>query len=92
MALPAEAPVAANPPVGHLLGFVELVRLPWFNLYDADKAYVGGSETLMDVWSVEELDEARVGPAVLKDPSLEVGGGQVVELAADLGAVRDGEW
>ena len=66
--------------------------LPWFDLYDADKAYVKSSETLAEVWSLEELDEARIGPAVLKDPGLDLGDGQVVKLAPGPGIVRDGEW
>ena len=68
--------------------------LPWFNLYDADRAFVAGSDALVDVWSVEELDEARIGPAVLKDPGIELGPGQVVGIGPKGGAVRvrDGDW
>jgi hypothetical protein len=66
--------------------------LPWFALYDDDKAFAGGSDTLREVWSVEDLDEARIGPAVLKDPSIELGQGQVVILPGHPDAVRDGDW
>ena len=65
--------------------------LPWFDLYDADKDFVAGSETLGDVWSVEELDEAKIGPAVLKDPSIDLRNRQV-HTNGDDHAVRDGEW
>ena len=64
--------------------------LPWFDLYDADKAFVAGSDTLTDVWSVEELDEAKIGPAVLKDPSIDLGAHQVHVIGDD--HIRDGRW
>ena len=64
--------------------------LPWFDLYDADKAFLAGSDTLTDVWSVEELDEAKIGPAVLKDPSIDLGAHQVHVIGDD--HIRDGRW
>jgi hypothetical protein len=66
--------------------------LPWFDLYDADKQYLGGSEVLEDVWSLEELDEAKIGLAAVKDPGLDVGGTQVVKLDGDGRRIRDGDW
>lgn len=54
--------------------------LPWFSLYDADQPAVGGSGPLSEVWSIAELDEAKIGPAAPIDPSIELGGDQVVSL------------
>lgn len=45
----------------------------------------------MDVWSVEELDEAKIGPAVLKDPSIDLSHYQVRTIGSDH-ALRDGDW
>jgi hypothetical protein len=64
--------------------------LPWFDLYDADKPYLEGSKLLKDVWSLEELDEVKIGLAAVKDPSLGIGPEQVVNLGA--GTIRDGAW
>lgn len=67
------------------------VGLPWFDLYDADRAFVAGSDPLMGVWSIADLDEAKIGPAAPRDPSIELGG-QVVKLGPTPGSLRDGEW
>ena len=65
--------------------------LPWFDRYDADRAYLEGSETLADVWSIAEMDEARIGPAAPIDDSIELPAGQVVGLGSGRSAL-DGEW
>ena len=65
--------------------------LPWFDLYDADRSFLEGSETLADVWSIAEMDEAKIGPAAPMDPSIELEPAQVVGLGR--GERRlDGEW
>jgi hypothetical protein len=69
--------------------------LPWFDLYDADRSFLEGSETLSGVWSISQMDEAKIGPAAPIDESIELGPGQVVGLAGPSGARRgglDGEW
>ncbi len=65
--------------------------LPWFSLYDADQPAVGGSGVLTDVWSIAELDEAKIGPAAPIDPSIELEGSQVVNLGHG-GHRLDGDW
>jgi hypothetical protein len=65
--------------------------LPWFDLYDSDRDFVAGSDVLKDVWSVEELDEAKIGPAVLKDSSIDLGEHQVHTIG-DGEAIHDGDW
>jgi hypothetical protein len=70
--------------------------LPWFSLYDEDRSSVPGDGPLTEVWSIQELDEARIGPAAPVDPSIEVGEERVVKLGPrGAGAERgslDGEW
>lgn len=65
---------------------------PWFGLYDEDQAYVPGSSPLTEVWSLEELDEAKIGSAAVKDPSVEFGEGQVVKLGREPSGLGDGDW
>ena len=67
--------------------------LPWFDLYDADQAYLEGSAPLTDVWSIAELDEAKIGPAAPIDESIDLAPAQVVGIPHGVGASRlDGEW
>jgi hypothetical protein len=81
--LPPPSPISAQDYSSH--------GLPWFSLYDADRLAVGGSAPLTDVWSIAELDEARIGPAAPVDASIELGGGQVVGLGRGRTSL-DGEW
>jgi hypothetical protein len=80
---PPPSPISAQDYTSH--------GLPWFSLYDADKAAVGGSGPLTEVWSIAELDEAKIGPAAPIDPSIELGDGQVVRLGQG-GHRLDGDW
>jgi hypothetical protein len=59
----------------------------------ADRAYLQGSEALGDVWSIAEMDEAKIGPAAPIDESIELPPHQVVGIAHG-GEPRslDGEW
>lgn len=66
--------------------------LPWFGLYDSDEQSLAASETLADVWSIRELDEARIGPAAYFDPSIEVSDNQVATIHRSRGGTLDGEW
>ena len=81
--LPPPSPISAQDYSRH--------GLPWFSLYDADRAAVGGSAPLTDVWSIAELDEARIGPAAPRDASIELRGDQVVGLGRERGGLH-GEW
>ena len=65
--------------------------LPWFDLYDADQAFLDGSAPLTDVWSIAELDEAKIGPAAPIDDGIDLGPGQVVGVGRDVGNL-DGDW
>ena len=81
--LPPPSPISAQDYSRH--------GLPWFNLYDSDRAAVGGSGPLTDVWSIAELDEAKIGPAAPIDPSIEFKDDQVVGLGRH-SAGMDGDW
>ena len=81
--LPPPSPISAQDYSRH--------GLPWFSLYDTDRAAVSGSAPLTDVWSIAELDEARIGPAAPRDASIELRGDQVVGLGRERGGL-DGEW
>lgn len=81
--LPPPSPISAQDYSSH--------GLPWFNLYDSDKPAVAGSDPLTDVWSIAELDEAKIGPAAPIDPSIELDGGQVIGLGRERVGL-DGDW
>jgi hypothetical protein len=92
-ALFAEITGMAPPPSPITAQDYSRAGLPWFDLYDADRAFLQGSDVLGDVWSIAEMDEARIGPAAPIDESIDFDPGQIVGTPhAGPANGLDGEW
>lgn len=68
-------------------------KLPWFDLYDEERATLDPSRTLARVKTVKEIDEGKSAAPLQDDEPVEPGPVKKLWLKVKSGAtVRDGDW